>query len=621
MAGRIRASDIDEVKARTNIVDVVGAHVSLKSAGVGSLRGLCPFHDEKSPSFHVRPQVGFYHCFGCGESGDVYSFVQKIDQVSFTEAVERLAERLGIELHYDDGGAPVSGGPARARLYAANAAAAEFFQAALRSPEAQVGRTFLGERGFNAQAAERFGVGYAPKGWDALTKHLLGLGFSAAELAAAGLVSSGDRGNYDRFRGRLVWPIRDITGQTIGFGARRLYDDDKGPKYLNTPETTVYHKAQVLYGLDLARKNITKARRVVVVEGYTDVMAAHLAGVDVAVATCGTAFGAEHLKLLRRVFGDEAGLGEIIFTFDPDDAGEKAALRAFSEARTVAAQAFVAAGQDGLDPCDLRITHGDAAVRAMVEARIPMFEFVLRHQLAQYNLATVEGRVGALRSAAAIVADIRDPIMRREYTHELARFIGIDRAEVERAVRGAHAAGASAGSDVSAASARAVPAGGGVHRAKAGLDTLPNDALTRLEREAIQVLVQHADVADSALVSQALQAKFSNPALAVMRDALVAARSSLGSPGVVEAVCAELPSDFIPLAEQLAVLPVPLRDGAGVASYANGVLSALIERDLLRQKADLLGRLTRTMPESAEYAQIQVDLVGLEATRRAIRGE
>jgi DNA primase len=263
MAGLIRQGDIEEVKARTNIADIVGDYVTLKSAGVGSMKGLCPFHDERSPSFHVRPQVGFYHCFGCGESGDVYSFLQKMDHVSFSEAVERLAARVGIELHYEggEGGAPDHTN--RARLYAANQAAADFFVDRLGSPGAQVGRTFLGERGFDAQAAARFGIGFAPQSWDELTNHLRGRGFSTEELTLAGLVSSreGSSGVYDRFRGRLVWPIRDITGQTIGFGARKLLDDDQGPKYLNTPETPVYHKSQVLYGLDLAKKTSPAASR------------------------------------------------------------------------------------------------------------------------------------------------------------------------------------------------------------------------------------------------------------------------------------------------------------------------------------------------------------------------
>jgi len=321
---RIRQSDVEEVKARVNIADVVGERVALKSAGVGSMKGLCPFHDERSPSFHVRPQVGYYHCFGCGESGDVYSFLRAMDHVSFTEAVERMAARVGYTLHYEDGGpAPETTG--RSRLYAANAAAAEYFRAQLMTPEADTGRRFLGDRGFDAGAAAHFGVGYAPKGWSHLMDHLLAQKFTRDELLQAGLVSQGQRGVYDRFRGRLVWPIRDVTGQVIGFGARKLFDDDQGPKYLNTPETPIYKKAQVLYGLDLAKRDISRSHRVVVVEGYTDVMACHLAGITTAIASCGTAFGTDHITVLRRVMGDDSSSGEVVFTFDPDAAGQKAA--------------------------------------------------------------------------------------------------------------------------------------------------------------------------------------------------------------------------------------------------------------------------------------------------------
>ncbi|MGI0519911.1 DNA primase, partial [Microbacterium maritypicum] len=439
---RILQADVDEVKARTNIADIIGERVALRSAGVGSLKGLCPFHDEKSPSFHVRQQVGYYHCFGCGESGDVYSFLREMDHVSFTEAVERLAGRIGYTLHYEDGGAaPETSG--RSRLYAANTAAAEFFRAQLLTPDAEAGRRFLGERGFDAGAAAHFGVGFAPRGWDGMLKALTAQGFTREELSNAGLVSTGQRGVYDRFRGRLVWPIRDVSGQTIGFGARKLFDDDQGPKYLNTPETPIYKKAQVLYGLDLAKRDIARGdpRRVVVVEGYTDVMACHLAGLTTAIATCGTAFGTEHIKVLRRVMGDDNASGEVVFTFDGDEAGQKAALRAFTEDDRFNAQTFVAVAPDGMDPCDLRLQRGDAAVRGLMDAKQPMFEFAIDRKLGGFDLSTVEGRVGALRAAAPIVAEIRDQLLRPGYERVLARRLGMDptevRSEVERAARGA----------------------------------------------------------------------------------------------------------------------------------------------------------------------------------------
>ncbi|MBT2498514.1 DNA primase [Agromyces sp. ISL-38] len=625
MAGRIRQSDVDEVKARVNIADIIGEHVSLKSAGVGSLKGLCPFHDERSPSFHVRPGLGYYHCFGCGESGDVYTFLQRMDHVSFTEAVERLAGSIGFELHYEDGGQASDHGN-RARLLAANQAAAEYFIEQLGSPEADVGRRFLGERGFDAEAARRFSVGFAPKSWDALTNHLKRRGFTTEELAAAGLVSQGDRGVYDRFRGRLVWPIRDVTGQTVGFGARRLLDDDQGPKYLNTPETAIYHKAQVLYGLDLAKRDIAKTHRVVVVEGYTDVMACHLAGVTTAIATSGTSFGIDHIKVLRRVLGDDSGLGEVVFTFDGDAAGQQAAMRAFAEEQRFAAQTFVAVAPDGLDPCDLRLARGDAAVRSLVDSRQPMFEFVIRHTLTRYDLETVEGRVAALRAAAPIVADIRDPSLRPGYTRELARMLGLELAEVTRAVRGATGRAKPGGEreGQSAASGATSGQSGATDAAERpfSITELPGDPSTRLERDALQAMLQFPDAVGDDLLRHAADSRFGNASLAVVRDGIASVLASPDPAIRIDRVVAEVPAPFAGVVQQLAVAPVPQRAEAELESYVRGVVSALVDRELLRQKSELLGRLQRTdSTDAAAFAALQRALVELETERRALRAE
>lgn len=631
MAGRIRQQDVEEVKARTNIADIVGEHVSLKSAGVGSMKGLCPFHDERSPSFHVRPQLGYYHCFGCGESGDVYTFLQKIDHVSFTEAVERLAGRIAYQLHYEEGGGPAHDHGNRARLLAANQAAAEFFTEQLLSPEADPGRRFLGERGFDADAARRFGVGFAPKSWDRLTNHLKGRGFSVDELAAAGLVSQG-RGVYDRFRGRLVWPIRDVTGQTVGFGARRLLEDDDGPKYLNTPETPIYRKAQVLYGLDLAKRDISRNHRVVVVEGYTDVMACHLAGVTTAIATCGTAFGVEHIRVLRRVLGDDAA-GEVVFTFDGDAAGQQAAMRAFADEQRFTAQTYVAVAPDGLDPCDLRLARGDHAVRALVEHKTPMFEFVIRHTVSRFDLDTVEGRVNALRAAAPVVADIRDASLRPGYTRELARMLGMELGEVERAVRGAKTGrtrdagdrrGGERRADEASAHARGHAANAPAPEAPArpfSITELPTDPSTRLERDALQAMLQFPDVAGADLLAQATDSRFGNDTLAVVRDGVASVLAS-GAALNVDRVVAELPAPYASIVHQLAVAPVPQSSEAELNAYVRGVLTALVERELLRQKRELLGRLQRTDPADREtFVTIQRALVDLERDRRALASE
>jgi DNA primase len=631
MPGLIRRNDIDEVRARINIVDIVGDYVTLKGAGVGSLKGLCPFHDERSPSFHVRPQVGRYHCFGCGEDGDVFSFLQKMDHTTFTEAVERMAARLGYELHYEDGGQANADHGNRARLLAANQAAAEFFVAQLTAPEAEPGRKFLGERGFDASAAERFGIGFAPKSYDALSKHLKTLGFTDAELLAAGLTGEGDRGFYDRFRGRLVWPIRDVTGQTLGFGARKLLDDDQGPKYLNTPETPIYHKSQVLYGLDLAKRDISRGRQVVVVEGYTDVMACHLAGITTAVATCGTAFGVDHIKMIRRVLGDVAnddsrGLGEVVFTFDPDEAGQKAASRAFSEEQRFAAQTFVAVAPDGLDPCDLRLNRGDDAVRRLIRAKKPMFEFMVRRVLASHNLDTVEGRVAALRAAAPVVAGIRDQALNIGYVRNLAGWLGMEPREVAQAVAAARG---------TAQRAQPTRDGGRMESGQQGqtepervqhgpsLVQLPTDPATRLERDAVMVMLQQPAAVGRALVERASQVTFSNPSLAVVKDGIAASMDDFDSPHWLDRVIDEVPGPFSTLVKELGVAPIPEKDNRELAIYCQGVTTDLIGKHLLHQKSEMLGNLQRTdaAAEPARYREIQKELVSIEAERRALRTE
>lgn len=723
MAGLIRRSDIDEVRARTNIADIVGEYVTLKRAGADSMKGLCPFHDERSPSFHVRPQAGRYHCFGCGEGGDVFSFLEKMDSVSFTEAVERLAGRIGFELRYEDGGTANRDSGTRARILAANRAAEEFFQGQLLTPEAEPGRTFLGDRGFDQAAAQRFGIGFAPKSYDALGKHLKGKGFSEQELVAAGLLGMGDRGAYDRFRGRLVWPIRDTTGQTLGFGARRLLEDDAGPKYLNTPETAVYHKSQVLYGLDLAKRDIARGKQVVVVEGYTDVMACHLAGITTAIATCGTSFGVDHIKVVRRVLGDvenadARGLGEVIFTFDPDEAGQKAASRAFAEEQRFAAQTFVAVAPEGLDPCDLRLARGDDAVRRLIAERRPMFEFMVRRVLAAHDLDTVEGRVAALRATAPIVANIRDQSLSSGYVRNLAGWLGMELGEVSRAVTAARPKGPV--SQVQAALDRPVgpprrPGDGGrqgssgrpgqfsgpgrpgdqgswsrdgqagragewnrngrggrdgqQNAAQRGWDgdrgrrfddrpapggseapppdyydappperdagppqpaedrppsivDLPGDPITRQERDALMALLQHPAAVGRDLAQRAAHVGFRNRALAVVRDAIAAGMPHFDSADWVTRVLEETPKAFMRMVEELTVAPIPQRPDQ-IEPYCRDIVTGLIDRDMLRRKADLLGALQRTdaRAEPDRYRALQLDLVTLEADRRALRAD
>lgn len=424
MAGRIKDEDVKAVRDAVPIDAVISEYLQLKNAGGGNLKGLCPFHDEKSPSFQVSPSKGLFYCFGCQEGGDTLDFVMKLDHLSFSEAVERLAAKTGIVLRYDEGGYnPGRQQGEKIRLIEAHKAAALFYVEQLGSAEAEIGRKFLTERGFDQAAAEHFGVGYAPAGWDHLIRFLRGKGFTDRELLTSGLASEGRRGAIDRFRGRLIWPIRDITGEVIGFGARKLREDDNGPKYLNTPETPLYKKSHVLYGIDLAKKEIAKTGKAVVVEGYTDVMACHLAGVTTAIATCGTAFGGDHVKILRRLLMDNSR-SEVVFTFDGDAAGQRAALRAFEDDQKFAARTSIAVTPDGMDPCDLRLSKGDAAVQRVVEGRTPLFEFAIRSVVDQHNPSTPEGQAAALEEAAPIVARIKDLSIRHKYAVMLSGLLG-----------------------------------------------------------------------------------------------------------------------------------------------------------------------------------------------------
>lgn len=595
MAGRIRDEDIAEVRERARIDDIVREYVTLKPAGGGSMKGLCPFHDERSPSFHVTPSRGMWYCFGCGEGGDLIGFIQKIDHLSFTEAVEKLADKVGITLQYVDGGVtPNKQQGQRKRLVEAHKRAAAFYQQQLASPEAETGRNFLTERGFDANAAQTFGVGYAPQGWDALTKHLREHGFTETELLAGGLVSQGNRGVYDRFRGRLVWPIRDLGGEVIGFGARKLYDDDEGPKYLNTPETPIYKKSSVLYGLDIARKEVSKEQTAVIVEGYTDVMAAHLAGVGTAVATCGTAFGAEHIKVLRRLLMDDDRMrGHVIFTFDGDAAGQKAALRAFEEDQRFVSQTFVAVEKSGLDPCDLRLQHGDAAVRALIENKVPLFEFAIKSVISHYDLNTSEGRIAALNESAPIVAKIRDTSLRPEYSRRLAGWLGMDPATVSKAVGGRN----------SQPVATKRPALG-----------------ASVEREALKGALQYPAAVSDWFSSVESTAFTHDKALAVF-TAIVAAggpSSEVGGMRWIDAVLAAAPDDDIrSTIRELAVEPMPAEAGTD-ERYAVGMIAKLLEMDSAQRIEELRGQLTRA-EESGESSEIMEQLFALESYRRNLR--
>jgi DNA primase len=601
MSGRIKDSDVAYVRDRSPIDEVVGEYVQLKNAGGGQKKGLCPFHDEKTPSFHVTPSKGFFHCFGCQTGGDVIAFVMKIDHLTFTEVVEKLAERIGYQLSYEAGSSGSAPTGKRSRLVAANAAAARFYQEQLKSPDAALGRDFLEKRGFDGESVRSFGVGFAPKEWDALTKALRAEGFSIEELTLAGLIKEGQRGPIDRFRYRLVWPIHDITGDVVGFGARKLASDeeDNGPKYLNTPETPIYKKSQLLYGLDRAKKEIAKSRQVVVVEGYTDVMAAHLSGITTAVATCGTAFGDDHIRILRRLLMDDDSFrGEVIFTFDGDAAGQKAALRAFDDDQKFVTQTFVAVEPNGLDPCELRQKSGDGAVRDLIAKRVPLFEFAIRTEIKKFDLTTPEGRVSALNSTAPLIGKIRDASLRPEYVRTLAGWLGMDVEVVTAAVKKNSSKVGSVKSEESATS---------------NWRPDPNEPRLALEREVLKVRLQMPALARQ--WSEVEPNAFSHPAYERLRN-YIDTQKNLESIDVSKIDGEELRSFVTEL------LVEPVRTQGEISDrYVSSIMARLNEVALSRSIAEIKSSLQRLNPveNEKEYGETFAKLVEMETKRRALR--
>jgi DNA primase len=628
VAGRISDRDIAAIRERVRIEDVVGDYVQLRRAGADSMKGLCPFHDEKSPSFHVRPNHGHFHCFGCGEGGDVYAFVQKIEHVSFVESVELLADRVGHTITYTGASATnvQRDRGSRSRLLAANAAAQEFYAAALQSDEAAPARQYLIERNFDAEAAARFGCGFAPSGWETLTKHLLRKGFEFKELKAAGLSREGKRGPMDRFHRRLLWPIRASGGEVIGFGARRIFDDDPmEAKYVNTPETVLYKKSSVLFGLDLAKRDIAKGHQAVVVEGYTDVMAMHLAGVTTAVASCGTAFGEEHLAMLRRLMMDDNFFrGELIYVFDGDAAGRAAAIKAFEGEQNLAGQSFVAVADDGMDPCDLWLKAGDGALRDLVARRTPLFEFAIRTALAEHDLDSAEGRVAALRRCVPMVARIKEPMLRDEYARRLTGWVGwADESQVLTRVR-------------EEAQKRGMPERGGRRRTPAeatqprkarAQETAgrpdPADPTLWPQREALKSALQYPALAGPVFDSLTVES-FTHPGYAAVRAAVDSAGGASGGQSGAQWIEAVRDKTGSPaaanLVNELGVEAINVDDDDKLPRYVGGVLARLQEVWVGRQIAEVKSKLQRMSPvdQGDEYHALFGDLVAMEAYRRSL---
>lgn len=680
MPGMIKKEDIEKVRAAADLYDIVSASVSLKPSGTGTFVGLCPFHDEKTGSFNVRPALGVWHCFGCGLGGDVFKFVEEQENIDFREAVELLADKYHIELHYEQNGNARAehSGSKRARLLEANEAAQRFFASQIMTKEALAARKLLGGRTFTQADCERFGCGYAPQGWDNLVRHLASQGFTQQEMLDAGLARQGQRGVYDYFRGRVTWPIRDSTGRTLGFGARKLYDDDQiAAKYINTPDTQLYHKNQVLYGIDLAKQAIVKKRQAVIVEGYTDVMAMHLAGVDTAIATCGTAFGEEHAKIVRRLVKDDS-LGaiqlvgplkvdgqpvssRIVFTFDGDAAGQKAALHAFGLDPAFLSQTFVAVAEHNLDPCDLRIEQGDEAVRALVARAKPLYDFVIGAAINRFDTSYSTGRLGAVKAVAPLIAQIRDRSQVDLYTRQAARRIGgVDldmmRREVERCrrqlrvrdedayapkrrlVQPQHADGAMTSERVRQ-----------IERENARKQTFyhVDDAVFIAEEQFMAVLVQIPNAIRVDWFDSLTPASFETSVFRALFQAVVAAGGlpeTTTPQGLWMHNLTKAGGPMLePVINELAVMPLPLADrsangddaqGQRVQSdanspasatkaevrYASELLARLLDMGFVRSIASARARMSR-LPDGEEKIALLGTITNMEASRKSLQNQ
>ena len=619
MAGLINDEDIQLVRERARIDEVVEQYVTLRRSG-GTMKGLCPFHDEKTPSFHANPARGTFHCFGCGEGGDAIAFIQKIEGLSFVESMERLAAKYGIQLRYEEG---ESRGPRRdpqqrQRLLEAHRLAGEFYAQTLASAaEASPGRRFVTDRGFDQRAAETFAMGWAPRSGTALIAHLKSKGFTDDELVTGGLARRSSRGLFDAFQGRLLWPIREMTSEIIGFGARRMFEDDfMQGKYVNTSESPIYKKSQVLYGVDLARRQISSESRAVVVEGYTDVMACHEAGVRTAVATCGTAFGEGHAKVLRRILLDDGAMhGEVVFTFDGDEAGQRAAMKAFEGDQQFAAQTYVAVEPRGMDPCDLRLADGDAGVRALVDARIPLYRFVLDNVLTRYDLDRADQRVDAVREAVGLATSIRDKSKVEEFLREVATRVGVDVDQVRTEHRRYKPA---------VKSERRVP----TQQAETAAPAPPPQPFVSFgarqfadEREALKALAQHPHLAR--VPAESLDDDdFTHPvAQEIWRTMQKVGLPEQTDPTFVPRVSDALVSDDLRRVLSLAAMePLSSTEGS-TARVVTAVMARLRLLTVGRLVEDLRSKLQRTDPaeQPDEYREVFSQLLARQGEFRELR--
>ena len=595
MAGRIRDDAIAEVKAATDLVALVSEYVALRPAGGARMKGLCPFHQEKTPSFTVNAANGAWICYGCGEHGDAIDFLCKQANLSFVEAVERLAQRAGVELRYE-GRRPGDRGSLghKSRLVAAHAEAVAFYHRLLvEDPEGEPARAYLSSRGFDRRVAERFQLGWAPQGsWDALVKHLRRKGFSPEELTEAGLARAGSRGLRDAFHARVLFPIFDVAGEPVAFGGRVL--DRAGqdaPKYVNTAETPIWHKGRALYGLNWAKQAIVQAGFALVVEGYTDVIACHQAGLPQAVATCGTALRAEHFRLLRR-FADR-----VVLAFDADAAGSRAAQRGIEELvanQDASLSAYVLLMPEGLDPADFVAEEGGQALRALVDQAQPLVRWWLDLNLSRFELRRIEDRVRASRAIVPILQSIPDSHQRGEEAERVARKLDLDQTEYLAIVFGRRPV-----------------------RERATVKPPPRSRSpeARVECEALKIALQHPEWT-AEVIARWGPDWFTTPGTSAAFAALTKA-GGVGAPleRVLEAAGNEQERRFL---RSLAVEAFAGREERG---YAEEVFRRLEELRLNREIDALKASLQRMNPVERpdEYTKVFEELIALEARRRVLR--
>ena len=587
---KIREDDIDLLRDKADLVEVISAHTHLKKAGGHTFKGLCPFHSEKTPSFTVDTAKQVFHCFGCSVGGNVYQFVQQIENLPFPEAVEWVARRFNYELHYEDqtpGQAHAYG--VKRRLADANKAAAEFFHKALmESADAEPARSYLSGRGFGREVAERWQLGYAP-GRDSLCKHLLGLGFTQDELVNGGLgrISDRDGALFDVFRQRIIFPTWSLQDDVVAFGARAL--GDQQPKYLNTGETPLFSKSRFMYGLNRAKSSIARSHAIVV-EGYTDVIALHEAGITQAVATNGTALGETHFELLKK-FSSRA-----VLMFDSDNAGQAATERGFGLHHRIGLEVLVAPLPPGRDPADMVAQDGADGIAKVIEAGQPLLEFKLEQTISKLPLDTPEARSKAVREAVQVLGWLPDPIARHEYAFMIARRIGVQPEAVQRAL-----------TDRSSGPVAAAYGGAGRERER----RLPGHV--KVEREALQLLLTKTERI-TPFLDDIQETDFTSPA----RRELFREARTMKSVKDTAAVAERLSPEARELFTELAVERDPVEfdeDGeAGMAEVFTRLRVFKLEREIKRRR-DTLQDLN-PLEEAQRHDALFTELVGLEARRR-----